>query len=113
MSSAKAPLKFTESFNAVYRRGTWARGTLLSVGVLTNRTDAVRVGLRTRRGMRGAVVRNRLKRQLRSIVRSDALKLRFGFDVVIVIHPAALPVTTERLSGELHKLCRKTGVVSP
>ncbi len=70
------------------------------------------MGLRTRRGLTGAVERNRLKRQLRTILYARPLPLRSGLDVVIVIHPATLPAKTPRLEEELRTLCTRIGALS-
>ena len=96
----------------MYRRGRWAHGSLLSVGALPNDEGKTRVGLRTRRGLKGAATRNRLKRQLRAIVYNPDLALRSGLDVVIVIHPPKLPARADRLEAELRILCKRTGVLS-
>ena len=90
----------------------WARGELLSVGVRPTGEPAARVGLRTRRGMKGAAIRNRLKRQLRAILFSKSLPWRQGVDVVVVIHPERLPARSASLEQELLTLCRRTNVIS-
>lgn len=105
-----ARLKLTDVFSGVYRRGRWAHGPSLSVGVLPNRQPATRVGLRTRRGLKGATVRNRLKRQLRAIVQMQRVPLKPGVDLVIVIHPRTIPATTKILEQELRVLCKRAGV---
>ncbi len=84
----------------------------MSVGYLPNDQGLIRVGLRTRRGLKGAVVRNRLKRQLRTIIYADRFPLRSGRDIVIVIHPKQLPANTEHLERELRHLCKRAGVLS-
>ena len=70
------------------------------------------MGLRTRRGLKGAVVRNRLKRQLRTIVYAQRLSLRSGLDVVIVIHPTTLPADATHLKEELWTLCKRIGALA-
>ena len=85
------------------------RGAILSVGVAANQQQKSRIGFRTRRGLKGAVVRNRLKRQLRAIVHSGVLPLKGGLDLVIIIHPPVPGPTTESLKKELVSLCRKAG----
>ena len=80
---------------------------LLSVGAFQNNEGKIKIGLRTRRGLKGATVRNRLKRQLRAIVAKRDLVLRSGLDVVIVIHPPKLPASTDRLETELRILCQR------
>ena len=109
---ATTRLKLTSGFRAVYRRGRWARGAALSVGVLPNRAGATRIGLRTRRGMKGAVVRNRLKRQLREALRANEQVFRPGLDIVIVLHPERLPAATALLEKELLSLCKRSGATS-
>lgn len=107
-----ASLKHTTAFLAVYRRGRWVRGATLSIGTLPNQARRTRIGLRTRRGLKGAVVRNRLKRQLRALVSSRQLPLRQGLDVVIVMHPNRTPVPSHALERELHTLCRRANLLS-
>lgn len=70
------------------------------------------MGLRTRRGLKGAAERNRLKRQLRTILYARPLALRGGLDVVIVIHPTTLPAKTSHLEEELRALCKRIGTLS-
>lgn len=107
--AAHPSLKRTDAFLAVYRRGRWAKGPSLSVGALPADGQGIRVGLRTRRGLKGAATRNRLKRQLRAILSTDRLQFRHGLDVVIVIHPTRIPVRTSSLERELLALCRRIG----
>lgn len=111
-SPAFARLKLTQAFRAVYRRGRWAKGTHLSVGTLANRQRLSRLGIRTRKGLKGAVVRNRLKRQLRSLVGSGQFPWRAGVDVVIVLHPSRIPIASSELKAELTLLCKRAGATS-
>lgn len=112
-ASRAVPLKRTDAFRAVYRRGRWVRGALLSLGVLPTGAAHCRIGLRTRRGLKGAVVRNRLKRQLRGLLAPPrGLALRAGVDVVIVAHPGTPSVRTDALQQELATLCRKAKILS-
>ena len=112
-ASRAVPLKRTDAFRAVYRRGRWVRGSLLSLGVLPTEAVRCRIGLRTRRGLKGAVVRNRLKRQLRGLLAPPrGLTLRAGVDVVIVAHPGTSSVRADALQRELAMLCRKAKILS-
>jgi len=77
-----------------------------------NHAAETRVGLRTRRGLKGAAERNRLKRQLRAAVYQHSLPLRSGLDIVIVIHPRALPVRSASLEPELKTLCKRVGAIA-
>ena len=103
-------LKRTKAFQAVYRRGRWARGRLLSIGTAPNDSTRTQIGLRTRRGLKGAALRNRLKRQLRAVIRAPGTSIRSGFDIVVVLHPPAPPITTTNLKQEFLVLCKRVGV---
>lgn len=96
----------------MYRRGRWARGRLLSVGTTPNETAKTQIGLRTRRGLKGAAVRNRLKRQLRAVICEHASSIHPGFNMVVVLHPPSPPVPTESLKQEFLALCRRIGIAS-
>lgn len=105
-------LKLTETFNAIYRRGRWVRGRDLSLGVLQRpQEDVIRIGLRTKRGLKGAVVRNRLKRQIRALIYDQRLPLRSGIDVVIVIHPPEGRADQSALKTELVQLCQRANIL--
>ncbi|MBI4597171.1 MAG: ribonuclease P protein component [Candidatus Omnitrophica bacterium] len=106
-------LRLTKAFTAVYRSGRWARGRHLSVGSAPNQRIETRLGLRTRRGLKGAVERNRLKRQLRTVIRTQRLALCPAVDVVIILHPAQIPCPTETLATELKILCKRLNILLP
>ena len=101
----------TAAFRAVYAKGRWTHGPLLSLGALLSAGPSTQVGLRTRRNLKGAVVRNRLKRQLRPILQAQRSSWRSGLDIVIVIHPKSLPVKTPALQQELSQLAKRAGIV--
>lgn len=67
------------------------------------------MGLRTPRSAGTAAARNRLKRQLRGLLRRHAAHLRAGVDLVIVLRPRTGPEQTKVLERELTQLCRKVG----
>ena len=105
-------LKLTKAFRTVYRRGKWAHSPSLSVGARGNGGHALRLGLRTKRGLKGAVERNRLRRQLRAIFRSQKARLASGYDLVVVIHPRLLPIGSAGLEQEFLELCRRLHLLS-
>ena len=103
---ARKPLKRNEVFRDVYRRGIWVRAASFSLGVIrTERTDT-RIGIRFRRGIKGAVVRNRLKRQLRAVLFSKEARLKPGWDVVVLVHPKTMPIPAREIVSDLLELCR-------
>lgn len=103
------PLKSTEAFRAVSRRGKWVHGNRISVGTLPNGSQQIRVGLRVRRGLKGAAERNRLKRQVRGLIFTESIYLAKGLDIIILLRPPTAKAKTSDLAEELRKLCRRTG----
>ena len=61
--------------------------------------------------MKGAVKRNRLKRQVRVVIARQGVELRKGLDLVVVIHPTER-MSTEAFGNELHRLCKRLGAVA-
>jgi len=110
-SSGTKPLKLTEVFRTIYRRGRWAHGPTLSVGALANQLSSTRIGMRTSRGVKGAVVRNRIRRQLRAALFQGEVPLRKGLDILIVAHPKQVPTQHAVLVRELKTLCQRTGAL--
>ena len=102
--SSLASLKSTRGFLALYKRGKWIHGPSLSLGWLSNPENQTRVGIRTRKGLKGAVIRNRLKRQLRAVLKEAQLVPRQAVDVVLVLHPREGRIETERLKKEVCQL---------
>ena len=72
----------------------------LRAGAAPNGLTVARVGFAIPSRVGGAVVRNRLRRQLRATLRSELPRLA-GLDLVIVAAPAAAGLTPERLRAEL------------
>jgi ribonuclease P protein component len=72
----------------------------LRVGAAANGLEVARVGFAIPARVGGAVVRNRLRRQLRATLHSELPRLA-GFDLVIVAAPAAAGLEPERLRAEL------------
>lgn len=107
---AVVSLKATKSFLEVSKRGKWKSTRWLSIGIFPNGTNQTRVGLRTRRGLKPAVVRNRLKRQTRAILSRQERDIRRGFDIVIVIHPPTLPTKSSELERDFISLCKQCGI---
>ena len=75
----------TAEFRAVKFQGKTYRGPLLVLGVLVQKEEkAFRAGFVTTKRLGGAVVRNRVRRRLRDVVRTEQGRLRSGFWVVLV-----------------------------
>lgn len=91
-------LSRSRDFDAVYRQGT-SVSTRFLVLYWFPREDAdddPRLGLAVPKATGGAVVRNRVKRQLREIWRSLSDQVRPGRDYVLIARPGLAEATEQR-----------------
>ena len=78
-------LRSNNRFRAVQKQGTWGRGDLVSIGALPNNLHINRIGIRSQRGIKGGVKRNKARRLCREIYRTHKSDFLSGFDIVVVI----------------------------
>jgi ribonuclease P protein component len=90
-------------FGLVFRHRCQSRDGGFAVYGRRNGLDLARLGLAvSRRVSRSAVVRNRIKRQIREAFRHEAPGLA-GLDVVVVAHTAAAGMTNEELRAAIQR----------
>ncbi len=89
-TAARRRLTRSADFDAVYRRGRSRSSRHLVVSLFPREdAEAPRVGVAVPKKVGNAVVRNRVKRQLREAVASPGFALPLGSDVVIVARSGA------------------------
>ncbi len=93
--------------DGVTRRGTYLILTMLPL----ENCGPWRAGFVTSRRLGGAVVRNRVRRQLREIVRRHQHELREGFWFVIIARHAAAVAAYSVLEHELLRLARRASIL--
>jgi ribonuclease P protein component len=113
MLSRSTRLRSSRQLQRTVRRGVRVtRPCLVLHGVRKGETPS-QVGFVVSKAVGGAVVRNRVKRQLRALVRPLVASQPFGVDVVVRALPAA-SVAHANLGGELSDawvtLMRRLGV---
>src|SRR5437763_13453216 len=107
-------LKLSRDFTRVRTEGRTARGTLLTIGVLSAENEThFRVGLITSKRVGGAVVRNRVRRRLREIVRRHQHALASGVWFVVIARRAASGASAAALEEEWSRLIRRAGLLRP
>jgi len=107
-------LKLSRDFARVRAEGRTIRGALLTLGVLPVDVEiAFRVGLVTSKRVGRAVVRNRVRRQLREIVRRHQHALQSGFWLVVIARPAAATAGAAALEDEWLRLLKRASILRP
>lgn len=88
MLSEQNRLKKKKDFEKVFKRGKGYRKDFLFLKTKNNDLDFSRFGFVVSKKISNkAVVRNKVKRQLREIVRKKILKIKKGIDAVIITMP--------------------------
>ena len=93
----KSPTGLTEraQYHLVYQEGgTWV-DALLVMKALPNGLSLSRLGFSVTKKVGKAVQRNRLKRMMREITRSQSI--RPGWDIVFIVRPVAIAVDYHQL----------------
>ncbi|WP_299410390.1 ribonuclease P protein component [Acaryochloris sp. IP29b_bin.148] len=100
-------LKKSRDFGVVYRKGSRKSTQYLVVRAYRSRvnTNPIRFGFSiSQKVSKRAVVRNRIKRQLRAVCRQLLPELQPGWDVVIVVRAAAVQCDYFQFLQQLRKL---------
>ena len=101
-------------FGRVKSEGTSERGRFLVLGVFAREDETgFRVGFVTSKRLGGAVIRNRVRRRLRDLVRTEQGRLRPGFWFVVVARPAAARATYPELKDEWLRLAERASILAP
>lgn len=112
---ASVTVKENYEFRRIYRRGKSAVAPALVLYCQRNRRGLSRLGISVSTKLGGAVVRNRVRRQLREIYRLNRDRLRPGYDLIVVARVRAVNTPYRRLEqsyltllGELKLLREET-----
>lgn len=107
-------LTLTSQFARVRAEGQSVRGRLLILGFLrTERTELFQAGFVTSKRIGGAVVRNRVRRRLRDVVRTQQARLREGFWFVVIARPPAARASYAELKDEWLRLAERASILAP
>lgn len=104
-------LTLGSDFEKTRAQGIRASDRLFVLGAGRSEIAVTRFGLAVSRRVGGAVVRNRLKRRIRSAL--DSLQFVEGWNVVVSARPAAAGASYHEIEASLRRLGSRLGVVTP
>jgi ribonuclease P protein component len=107
----KEPWSLTKraQYSAVYRQGYAYVSALIVMKILRNGFDYNRYGLSVSKAVGKAVIRNRVKRQLREICR--LYKLSTGWDIVLIARREASTARYYQLRDTVIRLMAQAGLL--
>lgn len=107
MVGALIMLRSRLDFQALQEGSKSRSDQLLLLRYRRNELDATRYGISTGRRVGSAVLRNRVRRRLRTLLRALDDTVSPGWDVLIVARPAAATATQVELGEALERLLRR------
>ena len=112
-------LRDRKDYRAVYAQGIRRYSPHLTLIALANHDSCCKCLLQTTFGIsiskkvsKKAVVRNRIKRQLKGAIRTYLKEIEPGWKVVIVVKPKAIECKYEHFLRELEELLKQTKIIN-
>lgn len=97
-------LRSATDFQLIQSQSSSRGHPLLLLRYRRNGLELTRYGISTSRKVGSAVLRNRVRRRLRSILRGLGDRVEGGYDVLLVARPASASVKQSELEGAVRQL---------
>ena len=105
-------LRSVADFQQIQSQSSSRAHPLLLLRYRRNGLERTRYGISTGRRVGSAVVRNGIRRRLRSILRVLDAEVERGFDILLVARPAAAGVKQSELDAALRQLLKRATLLS-
>lgn len=102
----------SEDFDRLRRTGVTRSHPWLVLSVALNDLPHNRYGFITGKRLGKAVARNRVRRQLREVMRLLHFQLRQGYDVVIIARPGIIGQPFHAIQRIIEQLCQQVALLS-
>ena len=111
MLNAKNRLRKRKEFGYIYKKGTKIYGQHLCIFFVPSKISAPKIGISVANKVGHAVVRNKLKRQIRHIMREFVPAIK-NINLVIMVYPEIVGTTYENLKQNIQKTLQKGKIIS-
>lgn len=111
MLNAKNRLKKRKEFAYIYKKGNKVHGRGMSVFFVASKYPTPRVGFSVSNKIGKAIIRNRIKRQLRHIIR-DFIPSIHHYNLVILAHAEILDMDYSSMHSTIQKLLTKGKLIN-
>ena len=100
-------LKKSQEYTNIIQKGKNIKNKYFKIFYLPNNTTLYGITIQKKVG--NAVIRNKLKRQIKNIIMENELYIQKNYNYVIIIKETALDLTYQELSCELINTFKKVG----
>lgn len=104
----KYRVKDSREFQKVYKTGTLIRGETLNLYYLPNNLDHIRIGISVPTKSGNAVIRNKIKRQIRALV-AKLVNLDQPIDIILLVRKAYSVDQIQKVEEDFINLFKKVG----
>lgn len=105
-------LKQNRDFRGLYARGKTAASSYLALYCRKSRLPYSRLGITVGGKLGGAVIRNKVRRRIREIYRTNEDKLVPGYDIVVVARVRAVAAPYQALEKSFLKLAGRLNLAA-
>ncbi len=103
-------LKSPQDFSVVYNQGKPHFGRYVVISVLPSNRSVTRVGFAVGKKVGNAVARNKVKRRLRAVVRSQSSQIPPGLDLIIGAKRNSVTASFQDLAEDVSRVFKYSGV---
>ena len=103
-------LKKRYQFNYVYKSGEFYSQEHICLHAVSSKTKNIKVGFAVTKKVGHAVVRNRVRRQLREILQKQIPSLKQNYNIIVVAKENITQTNFQTLSNEMEKLLKKANL---
>lgn len=106
-------LKKRKDFERIFKSGKGFKEDLLFLKLLNNNLESSRIGfIVSQKVSKKAVVRNKIKRELREIVRPELKKIKKGIDIALVVLPGLEKKSFQEIKEVVNEIFKKAKIVN-
>ena len=111
MLNAKNRLKKRKEFDYIYKKGTKVYGQHLCIFFVSSKASTPKIGISVGNKVGNAVVRNKIKRQLRHIMREFVPKMH-NVNLVLLVYPEIVGTDFQHLRENVYKTLQRGKLLS-
>ena len=107
----KYSTKTKKEFIHLYRRGKTSVDRMMVIYAIKGQAENCRIGFSISKKVGKAVIRNRIKRQLREIFRSRITEFNDIYDLVVVVRKGSVNASYQQLNKVFTAHCKNLGLI--